>query len=159
VKWFFLGEAGVIYGVGFNYKKNSWTILDQAITAAAPKQVFTTALIGTREGFGFMSGHNANNAPLVSELSTFPLDGGDREMFKLWDLYRSDFEGNGLEVRFGFQDELKAAVEWTAWEPLSYENFINRECVFLTVELRSTEIDTDWALTGFSIHGEKTAYL
>lgn len=159
VKWFFLGEAGAIYGVGYNYKKNSWTILDQEITAAAPKQVFSTALIGTRVGFGFMSGKNLDIAPMSCELSTFPLDGGDREMYKLWDLYRSDFEGSGLEVRFGFQDELKTAIEWTAWTPLTYENFINRESVFLTIDLRSTEIDTDWALTGFSIHGEKTAYL
>jgi len=159
VKWFFLGEAGMIYGVGFNYKKNSWTILDQAITAAAPKQVFATALIGTRAGFGFMTGFNLDTAPMSTSLLTYPLDGGDREMFKLWDLYRTDFEGGGLEVRFGFQDELKSAIEWTDWEPLTYENWINRESVFLNIELRSTELDSTWALTGFSVHGEKTAYL
>lgn len=159
VKWYFLGTGGIIHGVGYNYRNGTWTILDQMITAAASKQVFDSALIGTRTSFGFLKGENNGAAAMPSSLVTFPLDGGDREHYKQWDLIRINFEGSGLEVRFGFSDDQDTVPDWTAWDDVTRENWIDgggRESVFLTVEFRSTTIDESWAITGFSIHGEMT---
>jgi hypothetical protein len=159
VKWWFPGEDNAIHGVGYNYKKGSWTILDQPITAASEKQVFDTALIGTAAGFGFLTGVNAGGEPEQSDLRTFPFDAGAREQYKLWDMYRADIEGSGLEIRFGFSEYPQDEPEWTDWEPVARENYINRESVFLTIDLRSTALNVDWALTGFSVHGERTGFL
>lgn len=159
VKWWFPGIEGAIFGVGYNYKHGTWTILDQPITAASEKKVFETAIMGTANSIGFLEGNNLGTAAMVSELETFPLDATNRENYKLWDMYRADFEGYGLEVRFGFSDFLKQTPEWTDWAPLDYENYIERESVFLRIGLRSTEIGTNWSLTGFSVHGEITGYL
>jgi hypothetical protein len=143
VKWWFPGSEGAIYGVGFFYNAaggaGSWTILDQPVTAAASKKVFTTAIIGTNTSIGFQEGHNLGTLPMTAALETFPLDGGDRERYKLWDMYRADVvNSDGLEVRFGFSDRPQDAPEWTDWEPITYENYINRESVLLRIGLRST---------------------
>lgn len=160
VKWHFIGLDGItIYGLGFNYSKKTWTIIDQPITAAEEKSVFDTPLVATRNSFGFLSGHDAGANPLLTSLTSFPLTAGQRENYKQWDMLRANIEGGGLEIRFGFQDQIEDAVDWTAWTALSIENYIERESVFLTVDLRSTGAGVDWSLIGASIHGEVTGYL
>lgn len=158
MKWWFPGTAGTIYGVGYNYKDNSWTILDEPVTAASTKQVFDHGLVGSSTGFGYLSGVNAGASPLLSELKSFPLSCGDRTLFKKWDMLELDFTGTGLEVRFGFSDKPDADPDWTGWFAVTSENWIDRESVFLTIDFRSTVLDSDWELSGLAVHGERTGY-
>lgn len=156
VKWWFPCLDGQIRGVGFNYRKSSWSIYFQQVTAAASKSVYDFPLIGAEDKWGFHTGATAGGVPQEALLRTFPLDSTKRENYKLWDMLRCDFEGEDLEVRFGFQDTLKDAIEWTDFVPIETEMFPDRECVFLTVEFRSIAAEDFWKLTGVSIHGEIT---
>lgn len=156
VKWWYPCLDGITRGVAFNYKTNAWSILEQPITAATGHEVYDSPLVAAGNRWGFHTGTQHGPDAMACDLKTFPFEGGNREVFKLWDMLRADVEGSGLEVRFGFADKPQDAVEWTDWQPLTYEMFPNRDAVYITLEFRSTGYGQDWSLTGLSLHGEPT---
>jgi hypothetical protein len=156
VKWWFPCNDDVIRGVSFNYSTQAWSILEQPVTAATGHEVYDSPIVASGDTWGFMTGADMGNSAMPTSLLTFPFHGGDRGRFKLWDMLQTDLEGSGLEVRFGFSDKPSAPPEWTAWQPLTYEHWPNRDSVYITLEFRSTALGVDWSITGMSLHGELT---
>lgn len=154
VKWFFICKDAAIRGIGFCYTRNTWTMFEDGVTAAADHSVFDAPLVAAGTSWGLSSGSNLGASAMSCELQTFPLDATERERFKLWDMMRVDFEGSGLEFRLGFSDEYDAAPEWNAWATLERDNWIHRESVYLHIAFRSTGAGTNWKITGISVHGE-----
>lgn len=166
VEWWFPCLDGSIMGVGYKYTSpQGWTILDMPVTAASEQQVFDNPLVATGQKWGFFDkGFNAGSNPMQSTLKTFPLNCGERERFKSWDMCRLDVESDGeVLIRFGFSDDVEAdpkvEPDYTDWAPLEYENWINRESVNLTIELKTEELDANLRVGGGSLHGEIGAYL
>lgn len=159
VKWWFPCLDGVIRGVGFNYKDPAWTIYEQPFTAAVEQEVFDFPLIANGTTFGYYSSPDLGAAPLPTSLTSFPFDATQRFNYKLWDAIQLDYEGTGLEMRFGFADNPDDVPEWTAWAPaVKGYNYINRESVLITFDFRSTALGDDWKVTGATIWGEVTGY-
>jgi hypothetical protein len=172
VEWYYPKLDGTIGGLAYRYAVPSgWMVMDLPITAVAEQQVFDAPLYGVKraDATGFWgyhsSGEGLGGEAFEASIRSFPITAGNRERFKDWAMLRVDKESsiNGLEFRLGFSDDLEAdpAVEpaWTSWASLSYENWIHRSSVNLTLEFRSTTLEAEWSLCGFSLHGELGGYL
>ncbi len=101
---------------------------------------------------------------MESSLVSGPFDAGAINRYKWWDMVQLEIETDGLvEVRFGlhklptYGDD--AEDRYTAWTPVARENYIQQESVFLTMELRSTEADTNWRLGGLVVKGEPAGFV
>lgn len=162
VVFFFPCLDGVIRGLGYTYggpAAGRWTKLRMPVTAYADQSVFKGAVIGTGQSFGFYnSGDNAGPVALSSSLRSAPLDMGSTDRFKRWQMFELHYEANGLlEFRIGYSNEAKAEPEWTAWDAVALQNWLeDRESVFITVEFRSTGFGSDWKLSGMEFYGEVT---
>lgn len=164
VEWFFPGLDNVVHGFGYNYKTGAWQHLHLPITAGLPAEVFDNPLAAAGQVWGlFDSTDNIAGNPLVSSLTSGPFDAGLPNNYKHWDMVQLNIESAGLvEVRFGlhrFETFGNDATDaWTAWTPLTRENWLGTgglDSVYLTMELRSTAVDTNWRLGGLAVHGEE----
>lgn len=146
-------------GIGYNYTKGSWHALKMPVTAVAPQEAFPKALVALGQFFGlYDTGWNLGSDPMVATLQTAPFDAQEVGRYKWWDMVEVHWTGDPIEVRFGlhrrevFGDDLND--EWTAWTTLARENWIQRESVFLTMELRSTALDATFRVGGVAVWGE-----
>lgn len=164
IKWWYVCLDGQTRGVVYNYKSGAWSVLSQSVLAVSNAGFFASPIISivcdvvgqTDCVVGFAKGANLDTLPLASGLTSFAFDANVRESWKLWDLLRLDYEGAGLQLRFGFSDDPADAPDWGNWFDVARDNFIGRESVYITLDFRSTALDSAWAITGASIHGEVT---
>lgn len=165
VIWSFRCKDGQTRGIGYNYKNRSWTIILLGITAFDGARVIEGAmagkpLIGVGRNLGFFdTGLNSNGAALPARIRTNALDAGEMDRWKRWDMVRLETEQIGAaQIRFGFGETPGVVDYWTNWQTLARENWIMEESVYLTIEVRSTETNQFWAITGIEIFGEMTGY-
>lgn len=161
VCWFFKCNDDVVRGLGYRPANGAWTRLEVPVVGALNQQVYTSSVVAvgaTASTVGlFDRGDNAGPDPLPSGLTTGPLYAGQRGRLKRWDMVKAYFANTGgMEVRFGFQESDRDAVEWTSWRALTRDNWVDqgRDSVYLTVDLRSTALGASWELSGLDLYGE-----
>ncbi|WCD44094.1 hypothetical protein Kuura_016 [Caulobacter phage Kuura] len=160
VQWFFDCLDGTRRGVGYNYETGAWHLLKMGITAASEMDAFDYPLAALGTAFGYYDkGPNLGTNPLPASITSAPFDAGDDNRYKWWDLVEVHWRGTGTpEIRFGlhtgtvFGDDIDD--EWTEWAPLERINHLQRESVFLTMQIRSTALDTTWRVGGLVVWGE-----
>lgn len=166
VQWFFDAKDGQRRGLGYNYAAGSWHRLKMPITAAAPQEAFTKSLVALGPNFGlydtgFDLGPNAMPASLLSA----PTHAGARERYKWWDMVEVHWTGSvsGVEVRFGLHKTETFGTdptdEWLPWQPLTTVNWIQRESVYLSMEIRSLGLGVNWRIGGVAIHGTAAGFV
>lgn len=161
VSFFFECLDGVRRGLSYTYagpSQGTWTILRMPVTAAATQGGnFLQVPVGLGTVQGRLNfGDNAGPAGLPASLLSAPLDVGSTDRFKRWQMLELHYELNGtLEYRVGYSNTYKGAPDWTAWDEVANQNWLqDRESVFITVELRSSAFGTSWKLTGMELYGE-----
>ena len=136
IMWIYPGLDGEQHGIGFKYTNGSFTRYRLPIFAAAPRDVFEYPIIGTLGGLAFANG-TANAKCFVR---TKPLDAGNALRFKYFDNIR--LVGNwdaGATMRLGINNMLNSDVAWIYEGPMQTSTFLEREAVFLTIELATDE--------------------
>lgn len=160
VEWHFKDGQGNIHGVGYNYGNGSWQLFSLGVTAAIPQEVFDNPIAAAGEEWGeYDKSDDVGAQAMFSSLTSGAFDAGEANRFKWWDMVQLNIEKTGnVEIRFGLHQEEKFGShpndEWLDWQPLSRENWIQRESVYLTMEIRSQEFGTSWRLGGLSVWGE-----
>lgn len=171
VVWSVICLDGLRRSIAYNYSNQSWTILKINATAWDEPAVIggvqvgrPVVAIGASWGF-YGSSPDVGGVALPASIKTNALAAGTTDRWKLWNMLRVDVERNGiegqyggLEIRFGFGETPSADDDWTAWEPLEYENWIDREAIFMAFEVRSTIAGLTWAITGLEIFGTGGGY-
>ena len=165
VQWFFTDLNGTRRGLGFNYKAGSWHALKMPVTAAAPQEAFYKPLVALGPNFGlYDTGTDLGPAVMSSRLLSSPFNADTAERYKWWDMVEVNVRKVGnVEVRFGlhkhevFGDDPND--EWTAWMPLEKINWVQREAVYLTMEIRSLSSSTAYRIGGLSVHGEPAGWV
>lgn len=164
VQWFYdsreqVGGKPVRRGIGYNYTKGSWHALRMPVTAVAPQEAFPKALVALGQFFGlYDTGWDLGTNPLTALLQSAPFDAGAVGRYKWWDMVEVHWTGDPIEVRFGvhrreeFGDD--PSDEWLPWTVLARENWIQRESVYLSMELRSTALGATFRVGGVAVHGE-----
>lgn len=172
VQWFFdtnendpLTGLPIRRGLAFNYKAGSWMPLLMNVTAAAPQEAFSKPLVALGQFFGvYDTGSDLGANPMPSRLLTAPFDGGQADRFKWWDMVEVRWTGSpNVEVRFGLHREEVFGEhpddEWLPWGPLERQNWITRESVYLSMEIRSTGLGVAYRIGGLAVHGTMAGWL
>lgn len=136
IMWVYPGVDDAQHGIAFKYTNGSFTRYKLPIYAAAPRDVFEYPLIGTLGGLAYANG-TANAKCFVR---TKPLDAGNALRFKYFDNFR--LVGNwqsGARMRLGLHNMLNGDPEWVYEGPMQTSTFLEREAVFLTIELATDE--------------------
>ena len=157
VVWSFPCLDGAFRGLGYDVKKNGWTMFDLNITAAAPRRVFPKSLVGIGQSLHFFDAGGTGELVQASIQSSM-FDVGEPERYKRWDMVQVDWEGSGdLQVRFGFADRPQDEPDsWTPWAPVARENWIGpggRESPLMCMAFRN-EHESEWAITALRVFGE-----
>jgi len=160
VEWHFPNLSGDIIGLGYNYGNGSWQALKKGITAALTQEVFDYPIAARGGKWGlYDKTDNLGAETLPSELQTGGFDAGEGMRFKWWD--KVDVYGDftvGTDVRFLLhkrptwgQDPDDRMTDWTT---LQQENWIQQESVYLSMQLRTQGLNTNWRIGGLSVWGE-----
>ena len=137
IMWVYPGVDGEQHGIAFKYTNGAFTRYKLPIFAAAPRDVFDYPLIGTLGGVAYAAG-TANAKCFVR---TKPLDAGNALRFKYFDNFRLVGNWNeGARMRLGLHNMLNGEPEWVYEGPMQTSTFLQREAVFLTIELQTPEI-------------------
>ena len=124
------------HGIAFKYTNGAFTRYKLPIYAAAPRDVFEFPLLGTLGGLAYANG-TANASCFVR---TKPLDAGNALRFKYFDNFRLVGNWNqGARMRLGLHNLLNGDPEWVYEGPMQTSTFLEREAVFLTIELQTPE--------------------
>lgn len=160
VEWHFRDSNDNIHGVALNYANGAWQHFNMGITAAIPQEVFDNPLAAAGAMWGeYDKSDDLGANTMLSSILSGPFDAGEANSYKWWDMVRLNIESEGtLEIRFGLhkQEEFgkDANDEWLPWVPLQRENYIQRESVYLSMEIRSNTFGVSWRLGGLSVWGE-----
>lgn len=161
VCWWFPCLDGNIRGLAYRYGDGAWAILRNDVHAAAEQQVFDYPLLATGNSFGFLGqGTDAGGSAMSAFVQSFPAHCGEEERLKVWDLMRVGKEAVGTaEFRWGFSDDRDAEPDWTDWQTLAEENWINgRSSIYITLAFRANALGSSLRLGSMSLHGEMGAY-
>lgn len=168
VQWFYdsnevVASLPVRRGVGYNYAKGTWHALKMPVTAVAAQEAFAKPLVALGQFFGlYDSGVNLGPNPMATFLQSMPFDAGEVGRYKWWDQVEVHWTGAAPEVRFGlhrheeFGDD--PSDRWTDWTTLARVNWVQQESVYLTMEIRSTTLDTTFRVGGVAVWGEPAGW-
>jgi len=152
--WSFKSKAGPRKQIGYHYKTGAWTLGAQQVIAFDESTVEGEGqpLVAIGNGWGYFD----VDGNLGARLTTSALDAGDVDRWKKWDFLRVRYAAEGdVEVRFGFAENPDDTPEWTDPVPLSVDNWIDREAVYLFVDLIMDE-EASFSLSGFEVFGSLT---
>lgn len=166
VEWFFPGVGGIIHGFGYNYKTGVWSHLHFPVTAGVTDEVFDNPLAAGGTKWGLLDKtDDITDVAMPSSLTSSGFDAGEPQRYKRWDkveVYMQDTQGL-IEVRFWLHKTERYGAdpsdEQTPWITLARENWIQRDSVYLAMELRTTGLATHWRLGGLSVHGELAGWV
>lgn len=161
VCWWFPCKDGTTRGLAYRYTDPAWMPLKADVHAAAEQQVFDYPLIATGNSFGFLGqGVDAGTSALPAFVQSFPAHTGIEDRLKVWDLLRVGKDMSGtVEYCVGYSDDREAEPDWTDWEPLVQDNWLNgRTSVYITLAFRANALGSTLRLGAMSLHGELGAY-
>jgi len=157
VIWFYTRKLGGRYGLGVNYKKKTFTKYNQNVAVALERQVFSTPVAAIGNFLVQLNiGNNAGTLPLSKWARTKPLSAQDATIWKIWSHLKNVGTWNAAQVKVGVvEDPTKDPVEWFDIQDLAYENWIDRDAVFLILEFRADVMDSFFHLSQVQIQGAK----
>lgn len=158
VIWFYTRKDNTRYGFGFNYKRKTFTKYNQNVAIAIERQVFATPIAAVGNQLVFLNvGHNAAGSPLPKWIRTKPLSAQDATIFKAWSHIKAVGDWAGTQVRVGVLDNPNSSdIEWIDTQDLQYENWIDRDSVFLLLEFRADILDSHFGISQLQVQGIPT---
>lgn len=165
--WFFCPTTATkenTFGVGYRYATGSWTIVDFGRSACVPQLgVYKQPVwIGTDDRIYFHNnGLTANGSAITAYVQTKPMDMQRPEMIKTITNLMVQMRrlAGTVQVRIGSQYNLDDAVTWSDYQTLD-DGFEALPFLlsgrFITIEVRSSTTNADWAMSGFTIYGDLT---
>lgn len=159
VIWFFTKIGGGRYGFGYNYRKNIFTKYNMPLEVALERQVFTTPVgaLGTNL-IQLNTGHSAAGAPLVKWARTKPMSAQDASFFKTWSHIKTVGKWSSADVKIGVmdsEDPNSETIDWFETQDMAYENWFDRDSVFLVLEFRADALDSFFQFSQLQVQGVK----
>lgn len=160
--WFFFPVAGGGgAGVSYKYDNQSWTKLGFWRTACVPQvSAFTQPYAASAtQVLAHENGVDDGTSAMSAYAQTKPLDMEDPDTWKLIDRVAVQVRRmtGTLSVQVGVQDELDAAISWSASQTLDdgFESMYFRQCGrWISLKFSSNALSADFALSGFDVYGE-----
>lgn len=158
VIWFYTPLSGGRAGVGYNYKKGTFTKYRQSVEVALERQVFSTPVAGIGPLLAQLNvGHSANGATLTKWVRTKPMSAQDASFWKTWSHLKTVGAFQNATVKIGVVDNPNdEAITWIDEQTLAFENWFDRDSVFLILEFRAEGLDSRFQISQLQLHGVVT---
>ena len=159
-------------GIVYNYKSKNWSFLDHGRTASSAKKIFSYPFSADTDGEIYYEnfGNNADSAAMTAYIETkpspmFTQSDSDMPAKSLEDVWKyvdavklalKRQSGRGLVVKVGVQEELDDDILWSERYYAGMDmNTVYPEVTgrWITLRFESDQLDDDWELQGYSIHG------
>lgn len=156
VIWFYTDRDGERKGFGFDYKKMAFKKYAIAAEVALERQVFDYPIASVADQLVLLNkGHNLGSQPFTKWVRTKPLSAQDATFYKVWTHLKTVGQWQGAQVKFGVMEneDPNGAVEWFSTQDLAFENWIDRDSVFLVIEFRAEALDSYFEFSQLQIQG------
>lgn len=159
VIWFFPKKGGGRAGIGYNYTRPAFRKYSSQIEVALERQVFDTPIAAVNNMLVRLNvSHNAAGLALPKWVRTKPLAATSAAFWKTWSHLKLVGRWNNAQVRFGVMEDPNGdIVDWFDVQDLAFENWINRDGVFLVLEFRADALDSWFEFSQLQIFGQQGA--
>ena len=157
VIWFYTRVGGGRYGVGYNYSKGIFTRYNLPVEVALERQVFSTPIGASGAALVQLNtGHSLNGVAFSKWVRTKPLSAQDASLFKTWSHMKTVGKWDSSIVKFGVcetENPNEEDITWFSEQDMLYENWIDRDAVFLILEFRADALDSYFQFSQLQLQG------
>lgn len=155
--WYFTRNDGVRAGLGYNYRAGRFNRYSFPVLVALERSVFTKPVAAIGNMLVLLnSGHSANGEAFSKWIRTKPISAQDATIWKTWSYLKMVGEWSDAVVKLGIVENPNSGdIEWIETKDLAYENWIDRDGVFLVLEFRADLLDAFFEFSQMQILGTR----
>lgn len=159
VRWYLpTSSSAITGGVSFNYKTNTWSIIESAKSAGQERIILGGPITGGEDGILYreVSGLNDGVSAMTSWVRSKPLDWSNADIVKELDSIRIGFTGTGLQYRIGWSEEENGTINWGSYTDMDQGfPFHNLRTAgrWLHFEIYSATTNADWLVASVEFIG------
>lgn len=166
VRWTVPVSGGGHLGIGYRTDNQTWTIFEDDVLCGEESGPFEHMLLAKQARFLRQDRTTGNNdsSAMTAYARTKPLDFGRRNMAKRVMRVSVDGSWSGSPtLRIGFSNHPNETPVFNAALPLANDIYPDQEATrveapYLTFEIRSEAVDTQWDVSGLTIYGTETSF-
>ena len=150
IRWYFPTDGTTnTSGVSFNYKTNTWSVIDNDRSAGIERLILSSPIAGSESGVLYRESYevSADGSAMTAWARTKPMDWSNADLIKELDSIRIGYVGENLTYRIGWSETEDGTINWGDYTAMStgftFQN-LRTAGRYLHFEIYSSTLNSSW---------------